>query len=101
MKLYLLYVVKGKQDFKVGDNVKDFLEDKYVFKEFRKLLDWSTDFSEELRDAGLMMRQKEGYYDWVGKYINPKTDDQLINASMVICSESGKIHGILKINKHS
>lgn len=99
MKLYLLHLVKGKQNFKIGDNIKDFLEDKYDFG-YKKLLDWSTDFSEEIRDAELMFKMKEGYFDnLTGKYHEPSLSDQLINSSMVICSTSGKIHGIIKINK--
>ncbi len=100
MKLYLLHLVKGKQNFKVGDNIKDFLEDKHDFYE-KKPLDWSTNFSEDIHSAELMFKMKEGYFDdLTGKYHKPKSPDQLINASMVICSASGKIHGIIKINKH-
>ena len=99
MKLYLLYIVKGKQNFKVGDNIKDFLEDKYCF-DFKKPLDWNTDFSEEIHGAELVFKMKEGYFDSLtGKYHEPRQSDHLINSSMIICSASGKIHGIIKINK--
>lgn len=45
MKLYAMYLVKGTQDFRVSDNIKDFLDSPSVFKEERKLLDWTTDFA--------------------------------------------------------
>ena len=98
MRLYLLYIVKGRQEFSVGDNIKDFIS-REDFAD-KKLLDLSSDFTNELHEAGFMMKQKEGYFDFLGRYIDPKRDEQLINACFVICSSTGKIYGILKINKH-
>lgn len=101
MKLYAMYLVKGTQDFCVGDNIKDFLDSSSAFKEERKLLDWSTDFAEYFREAGLVVRMKEGYFDWSGKYIDAKSEKELINSCIVICSASGMIKGIMCVNKNN
>ena len=101
MKLYAMYLVKGTQDFHVGDNIKDFLDSPNAFKEERKLLDWSTDFTEYFREAGLVTRMKEGYFGWNGKYIDAKSEKELINSCIVICSASGMIKGVMCVNKNN
>lgn len=100
MKLYALYLVKGKQLYKIGDNIKDHLNDKEDFKE-KKLLDWGTDFSDDIHGADLLVDMKEGYYDLFGKWHEPKTEKQLINHSIVIVNGKGIIRGIMEINKNN
>ena len=101
MKLYLIYIVKGPQVFHIGDNIKNYL-DPYEFKTYKKLLDWGTDFTEDFREAGLVVKYKEGYFDtWNGKYVKAKSEKELINSCMVICTARGVIKGIMCINKNN
>jgi hypothetical protein len=101
MKLYALYLVKGKQLYKIGDNIKDHLNDKSDFKEFRKPLDWGVDFSEEINNAKVVVNMKEGYFDCFGKWNKPKNEKNIINHSIVIVNGKGTIKGILEINKNN
>lgn len=89
MKLYLLHLCKGKQDFKIGENVKDFLDWIEDFKD-KKLLDWGVDFEREITDAHATFQRTK---QW-GKEKN-------INECFVICTASGTIRGILPINENS
>lgn len=100
MKLYALYLVKGKQLYKIGDNIKDYLNDKEDFKE-KKLLDWGTDFSSDIHEADIIGDMKQGYCDYFGKWHEPKTEKQLINQSIVIVNGKGTIRGIIEINKNN
>lgn len=95
-KLYAFYCVKGKQNFHIGDNLLDHLEYKGEFKEYRKLLDWETDFTYEFRDAGFVIKLREGAFG-----DRPKTEKELINHCIVICTSRGIIKGIMKINKNN
>lgn len=98
MKLYAIYVVKGKQDFNVGDNIKDILDDWWSFEEDRIPLDGSYDFLEYLHEnINILHRLRNGYEDFLGKH-EPKTRKELINHSIVICSSTGTIRGIMRLN---
>ena len=97
MKLYLLYLVKGKQNYKIGDNIKNFLNDKEDFKT-KKLLDWGTDFSAEIHGAYTTLQVKEGYFDFWGKYKEPRGAKGTINHNFVIVNSRGTILGIFEIN---
>ena len=98
--LYVTYLVKGKQNFHIGDNIKDFMEWPRQFKEDRKLLDWSTDFFNIVKDIAFVAKLKEGFSDFMG-YNPPKTEKELINHCLVITTSTGKIRGILSINKNN
>ena len=100
MKLYALYLVKGKQLYKIGDNIKDHLDNKEDFNE-KKLLDWGTDFREDIHEADIVGDMKYGYFDGFGKWNKPKTEKQIINHSIVIINGKGTIKGIIEINKNN
>ena len=100
MKLYALYLVKGKQLYKIGDNIKDHLDCKEDFNE-KKLLDWGTSFRDDIHSADLVGDMKDGYFDGLGKYHKPKKETELINQSIVIVNGKGTIKGIIEINKNN
>lgn len=100
MKLYALYLVKGKQLYKIGDNIKDHLDYKEDFNE-KKLLDWGTDFSDDISSAKVVVDRKEGYFDAFGKWKAPKKEKDIINHSIVIVNGQGTIKGIIEINKNN
>lgn len=100
MKLYALYLVKGKQLYKIGDNIKNHLNDKGDFED-KKLLDWGTDFSDDIHDADLVVDMKDGYWDSFGEWHEPKNEKQIINHSIVIITSKGTIKGIIEINKNN
>lgn len=88
VKLYLLHLCKGKQNFNIGDNIKDYLDDVDDFKE-KKLLNWGIDFEQEISTAAVMCKQKIQL-----------GSENLINECFVICTGTGKIRGILPINEN-
>jgi hypothetical protein len=100
MKLYALYLVKGKQLYKIGDNIKDHLTDKDDFKE-KKLLDWGVSFRDIIHEANLVGDMRDGYTDGLGYYHKPKKATELINQSIVIVNGKGTIKGIIEINKNN
>ena len=104
MKLYWLALVKGKQLFKIGDNIKDHLEDKSDFK-YKVLLDWGNfnEISKDIEEMGLVCKLKTGNYQdpLTGRFTPPKNEKDLINNCIVICSSTGRIYGIAEINKNN
>lgn len=98
MNLYLIHIVKGKQEFNIGDNIKNILEDSWTFKQDRIPLDGNYDFLEYLHEStNVLYNMRNGYEDFWGKHL-PKDRKEIINHSLVICSGSGIIKGIMRLN---
>lgn len=98
MKLYIMHIVKGRQEFNIGDNIKDILEDSWAFKEDRIPLDGNYDFLEYLHEStNVLYNMRNGYEDFWGKH-KPKSPKEIINHSLVICSGNGTIRGIMRLN---
>lgn len=101
MKLYAMCLIKGKQLFQIGDNIKDHLNDKDDFKQFRKPLEWGIDFKDEIYSMHNLVKMKDGYFNGLGQYEPPKKEKELINQCLVIVSGEGVIKGIIEINKNN
>lgn len=98
MKLYLMHIVKGKQEFNIGDNIKDILEDDWLFNDERIPLDGNYDFLDFLHNGiDVLYKMRNGYEDFWGKH-KPKSRKEIINHSLVICSGNGTIRGIMRLN---
>ena len=86
--LRMYHVIKGKQDVNIGDNIKSILSSKEDFSDYSLLTeDFNTDLF--IKDIEGSLKTKEKLDKGLKMY----------NENVYICSSTGRIYGIIPINK--
>ena len=103
--LYWAGIVKGKQLFDVGDNIKDVFPDiARDLMEDKKPLTWGSDFSEELRELVHDLDFRDGgkipdaFHP--GKFYHCP-EETSINKSVIIFNGRGTIKGMIQISRNN